>query len=114
MLQTDRPGRVATSEDETQQALKREAEHGRLDATVVAAFNGSPPAYLGVAAVSPRTYREIEVLSRISHGANNKDRARTLGISPSTVRSYVENIFRKLECSTRAAATLKALTTGLI
>jgi hypothetical protein len=26
----------------------------------------------------------------------------------------VESIFRKLECSTRAAATLKALTLGLI
>jgi DNA-binding NarL/FixJ family response regulator len=60
------------------------------------------------------TDRKIEVLRRISHGESNKEAARTLGISPSTVRAHLENIFRKLECTTRAAATLKALTTGLL
>jgi DNA-binding NarL/FixJ family response regulator len=52
----------------------------------------------------------IEVLRRLSHGEST----RTLGISPSTVRAHLENIFRKLECTTRAAATLKALTSGLL
>nr|WP_307188739.1 LuxR C-terminal-related transcriptional regulator [Massilia sp. PDC64] len=58
--------------------------------------------------------REIEVLRRISLGESNKEAARVMQISPSTVRTHVESIFRKLECSTRAAATLKALTLGLI
>jgi DNA-binding NarL/FixJ family response regulator len=44
----------------------------------------------------------------------DKDAARVLALSPSTVRTRVESIYRKLECSTRAAATLKALTAGLI
>ena len=37
-----------------------------------------------------------------------------LGISPSTVRTHVERVFQKLGCTTRAAATLKAATRGLI
>jgi HD-GYP domain-containing protein (c-di-GMP phosphodiesterase class II) len=58
--------------------------------------------------------REIEVLRRISLGESNKEAARVMQISPSTVRTHVESIFRKLACSSRAAATLKALTLGLI
>lgn len=58
--------------------------------------------------------REGEILQHISQGASNKTVARTLGISPSTVGTHVESIFRKLQCTTRAAATLKALTFGLI
>ena len=58
--------------------------------------------------------REIEVLRRISLGESNKEAARVMQISPSTVRTHVESIYRKLECSSRAAATLKALNLGLI
>jgi DNA-binding NarL/FixJ family response regulator len=58
--------------------------------------------------------REVDVLREISRGASNKKAARELALSPSTVRTHVESVFRKLECSTRAAATLKALVLGLI
>lgn len=58
--------------------------------------------------------RECRVLLEISRGASNKQVARLLEISPSTVRTHVESIFRKLGCSTRAAATLKGSTLGLI
>ena len=58
--------------------------------------------------------RETQIPPRISSGASNKEVARDLGISPSTVRTHVESVFRKLQCSTRAAATLKALTLGVI
>jgi DNA-binding NarL/FixJ family response regulator len=58
--------------------------------------------------------RECRVLLEISRGATNKEVARLLEISPSTVRTHVESIFRKLGCSTRAAATLKGSTLGLI
>jgi DNA-binding CsgD family transcriptional regulator len=30
------------------------------------------------------------------------------------VRAHLESVFRKLDCSTHAAATLKAMTLGLI
>ncbi|WP_456760636.1 response regulator transcription factor [Bradyrhizobium sp. USDA 4011] len=49
-----------------------------------------------------------------SLGASNKEVARDLDLSPSTVRTHVESVFRKLECSTRAAAALKASSMGLL
>ena len=58
--------------------------------------------------------RECRVLLEVSRGASNKQVARLLDISPSTVRTHVESIFRKLECQTRAAATMKGSTLGLI
>lgn len=58
--------------------------------------------------------RECRILLEISRGASNKQVARLLDISPSTVRTHVESLFRKLECSTRAAATMKGSTLGLI
>jgi len=60
------------------------------------------------------TARERRVLLEISRGASNKQVARLLDISPSTVRTHVESIFRKLQCSTRTAATVKALALGVI
>lgn len=63
---------------------------------------------------SPLSEREAQILRCISEGRSNKEVARQLGISPSTVRTHVESMFRKLQCTTRAAATLKALSLGLI
>ncbi|WP_342316680.1 LuxR C-terminal-related transcriptional regulator [Lysobacter sp. FW306-1B-D06B] len=60
------------------------------------------------------TERKSEILRWISFGASNKVVAQKIGISPSTVRTHVESVFRKLGCSTRAAATLKASQLGLI
>jgi len=116
MWQTDRPGRAVLSEEAATQRLRDEAQRGRFDAKVVSALTGGQAAALepGPAGAGLLSLREVEVLRRISHGESNKEAARTLGISPSTVRAHLENIFRKLECTTRAAATLKALTIGLL
>jgi DNA-binding NarL/FixJ family response regulator len=40
--------------------------------------------------------------------------ARAMRISTGAVRTHVESILGKLGCATRAAATLRALTLGLI
>ena len=117
MLQTARPGRAALSFDDAQAQLQREAQRGLFDAEVVGALGGASRAAEAPHATEPAgllTGREVEVLRRISLGESNKEAARTLGISPSTVRAHLENIFRKLACTTRAAATLKAMTTGLL
>jgi HD-GYP domain-containing protein (c-di-GMP phosphodiesterase class II) len=116
-LCSSRPWRAPFSKDDASALLRDEAVQGRFDPLIVdavlAAANGQrlkPPAK----AATVLTDREAEVLARISLGESNKEVARSLAVSPSTVRTHVESIFRKLECSTRAAATLKAYTLGII
>ena len=60
------------------------------------------------------TARERDVLAMISQGRSNKDIARTLKISPETVKSHVKNIFLKLAVGTRAAAVSRAGALGLL
>jgi DNA-binding CsgD family transcriptional regulator len=85
----------------------------RLAARLAAAADGQRPRLPPKAAIA-LTDRETDVLRQISLGMSNKEVARILTISPSTVRTHVESVFRKLECSTRAAAALKAFTQGLL
>jgi DNA-binding NarL/FixJ family response regulator len=60
------------------------------------------------------TAREQVILAMISQGLSNKRIARTLKISPETVKSHVKNIFLKLDVSTRAAAVSRAGAFGLL
>ena len=55
------------------------------------------------------TPREAEVLYWIAQGKSNPDIATILGAGVRTVHKHVENIFRKLGCETRNAATITAL-----
>lgn len=116
-LRGARPWRSAFSESEAAMTLKQEAAHGLFDEkacdAVIAAARGDQRRFSQPTG-SLLTERECQILRLISQGASNKETARLLGISPSTVRTHVESIFRKLQCSTRAAATLKGLTLGLI
>jgi len=119
-LRTRRPWREALTEAEALDRMKQEVEAGRFDPDVVAALLASALSHAPAKAVAPTrgeqslSERELEVLRCISRGENTKEVARALGISPRTVRTHVERVFLKLECSTRAAATLKAATRGLI
>ena len=116
-LRSPRPWRPAHDAVSAARLLREEARAGRFDPDVVeatiAAIDGAPVPAAPRATVA-LSEREIDVLRRISLGESNKEVARALEISPSTVRTHVENTFRKLECSTRAAATLKAFTLGLL
>jgi len=91
---------------------------GRFDGAVVQAVMAAASGHRSSVAAIPTSIslseRETDVLRRISLGDSNKEVARALNISPSTVRTHVESTFRKLGCSTRAAATLKASTMGLL
>ena len=117
-LRVARPWRDAFADDDAGALLMAEADAGRYDADVVRALLKTPrqdKARLPAApAAALLTQRERDVLRWISLGASNKVVAQKLSISPSTVRTHVESVFRKLECSTRAAATLKATQLGLL
>jgi DNA-binding NarL/FixJ family response regulator len=62
----------------------------------------------------PLTARERDVLAMISQGCSNKRIARSLEISPETVKSHVKHIFLKLEASTRTEAVFRALSLELL
>jgi HD-GYP domain-containing protein (c-di-GMP phosphodiesterase class II) len=117
-LRAERPWRAAFSEDQAVRLLQDEAQQGRFDPRACQAVIAAARGELTSASCKPSagllSERETEILRGISTGGSNKEVARDLGISPSTVRTHVESVFRKLQCSTRAAATLKALTLGLI
>ena len=119
-LLAQRPWRQAHSFDEAAGLLARDADAGKFDADIVAAVVATAqgqavrPRAMSPGGSSLLSPRELDVLRQISAGLSNKEAARALALSPSTVRTHVESIFRKLECSTRAAATLKALTAGML
>ena len=120
-LRSARPWRPAFSPEQSAALLNEQARAGRFDTEAVEATVsselGDGPAF-GERARNPKagllSPREAEVLKHISLGASNKEVACILELSPSTVRTHVESVFRKLECSTRAAATLKASALGCI
>lgn len=60
------------------------------------------------------TPREQEVLRLIAKGYKLADVARILEISRHTVADYVKNLYRKLNITTRAEATLEATRRGIV
>lgn len=117
-LRVARPWREAYSDSAARELLTAETAAGRYDADAVRALFEKPrsaaPRLPASSSTGLLTERERDVLRCISRGASNKLAAQKLGISPSTVRTHIESVFRKLESSTRAAATLKATQLGLI
>ena len=59
------------------------------------------------------TGRETETLTLLARGLTIAEVARTLDLKPQTVAGYVKVIYQKLNVSTRAEATLKAVRRGL-
>jgi HD-GYP domain-containing protein (c-di-GMP phosphodiesterase class II) len=114
-LQSVRPWRPALSVAMASEELANEANAGRFHPGVVDALRYLPtmPEALPSVRIS-LSEREADVLQAVSRGHTNKQAARLLGISPRTVSTHMESAFRKLNCTTRAAAALKAVTLRLI
>jgi DNA-binding CsgD family transcriptional regulator len=60
------------------------------------------------------TGQEVRVLERIAAGQSTKEIARTLGLSPNTVKTHLANLFAKLEVNRRTQAIGKARELSLI
>jgi DNA-binding NarL/FixJ family response regulator len=60
------------------------------------------------------TGQEVRVLEALAAGQSNKEIARSLGLSPNTVKTHVGNLFAKLEVSRRTQAVGKARELQLI
>ncbi|MCA1728376.1 MAG: response regulator transcription factor [Actinobacteria bacterium] len=58
--------------------------------------------------------REIEVLELVAHGTSNKEIAKQLWVSETTVKSHMLHIFDKLDVTDRTAAVTAALKRGII
>ena len=66
------------------------------------------------AATAGLSVREMEVLRLVSKGCTNRDIAERLVISERTVARHLQNIFAKLDVSTRTAASAVAHDHGLV
>ncbi|MEP2103917.1 MAG: LuxR C-terminal-related transcriptional regulator [Parasphingorhabdus sp.] len=58
--------------------------------------------------------RELEVLEALATGQSNKEIARSLGISPNTIKTHIAHLFEKLSVDRRVLAIEKAKSLHLI
>lgn len=110
-----RPHRDALPAEEAAIELAGEANAGRLDpdmvqAVIEAAGQPVPP----VERPAGLTERESQVLGLLARGLQTKQIARALDISAKTADGHIQNSYRKIGVSTRAAATLFAMEHGLV
>jgi HD-GYP domain-containing protein (c-di-GMP phosphodiesterase class II) len=110
-----RPHRPAMAAAAAAEELAREAQAGRLDAdavtAVVEAAGQRAPRLERPAGL---TEREAVVVAMLARGLQTKQVARALGISIKTADRHVQNAYRKIGVSSRAAATLFAMEHGLV
>jgi DNA-binding NarL/FixJ family response regulator len=74
------------------------------------AYDGAPVAEATLAGLSER---ERQVLALIADGCDNADIARTLYVSPSTVRNHVSRLLEKLGVHNRVQAAAYAVRHGV-
>jgi HD-GYP domain-containing protein (c-di-GMP phosphodiesterase class II) len=116
-LTEERPYRQAFAPERAAKILRDEATAGRLDgAATSAVLAASGQGRRGGRPLVPAnlTAREVEVLRGLARGQTTKELAERLFISAKTADNHVQHIYEKLQVSTRAGATLFALSHGLL
>lgn len=112
----ERAYRPANSPEAAEAELNRLVRGGKIDgdaarAVLAAAGSRQPERKAMVAGLSER---EVEVLRLLAKGQTMKAIAGELYISPKTVDRHIQNIYTKIDVSTRAGATLFALEHNLL
>ena len=74
----------------------------------------SPPPRISHPIVDPLTNRELDVLDLLEHRLSNKEIAEKLFISPATVKKHLDNIYGKLNVSSRRQAVEKAVALDIL
>jgi HD-GYP domain-containing protein (c-di-GMP phosphodiesterase class II) len=114
-LTEPRPHRPAMSTLDAGRVVQADVRAGRLDgdavnAVLAAAGQRAPARREWPAGL---TAREVEVLALVARGHTNREVAQVLVMSPKTVSNHVEHIYRKIDVTSRAGATLFATRHGL-
>jgi HD-GYP domain-containing protein (c-di-GMP phosphodiesterase class II) len=110
-----RPHRDPLPTETTATLLQEQVREGHLDPQMVAAVleaAGQEP--VPIKLPKGLTSREVEVLGLLARGLQTKQIATALGISTKTADTHIQNAYRKIGVSTRAAATLFVMETGLV
>ena len=116
-LTEERPHRPAYMPEHAARIVRDEVRAGHLDgaaASAMMAAAGQPSSTSRTLAPADLTAREVEVLRALARGLTTREIGERLFISPKTADNHVQHIYEKLHVSTRAGATLFALTHGLV
>jgi HD-GYP domain-containing protein (c-di-GMP phosphodiesterase class II) len=112
-----RPHREPLPPEAAASALKQEMRAGRIDSeagAAVLAVAGHRVNPVRRQLVADLTVREIDVLRLIARGQSTRQVAARLGISEKTAGNHIQNVYGKIDVSTRAGATLFAIEHGLL
>jgi HD-GYP domain-containing protein (c-di-GMP phosphodiesterase class II) len=110
-----RPHRERLAPERASQVLAEEVSAGRLDPDAVAAvLEAAGQRAPRLERPAGLTEREAEVVAMLARGLQTKQVARALGISVKTADRHIQNAYRKIGVSSRAAATLFAMEHGLV
>jgi HD-GYP domain-containing protein (c-di-GMP phosphodiesterase class II) len=115
-LTQPRPHRPAQTEQAAASVLTEEAKAHRLDGDAVAAVLAAAGESLSGPVPRPGglTDREAQVVGLVARGLATKQVARALSISPKTADHHLQNAYRKIGVSSRAAVSLYAMEHGLV
>jgi HD-GYP domain-containing protein (c-di-GMP phosphodiesterase class II) len=110
-----RPHRAPHPPEEAARLLAEEVSAGRLDAhAVTAVLEQAGQQTPRIEHPAGLTEREVEVVVLLARGLQTKQVARELGISTKTADRHIQNAYRKIGVSSRAAATVFAMEHGLV
>ena len=105
-------------EDDIERAVRAVAQGEAIFGASIAKrimgyFNAPRPVAPAAVPFPTLSEREREVLNLVADGKTNPEIARTLYLSPKTVRNHVSNVFTKLQVADRAHAIARARDAGL-